>query len=204
MRLLLEFDEHPQEQALVGRMLMAYGEFESQTAKLVGHAFDGNYALGGRIFWRVHGAAARIDVADAIIRPFFESIGLLGQWSNALGALRYCKDIRNQYAHCNWFTEKGKPLTFINFDKDVASPEGELMLQLYPTDLTLLQKQCEYFEYTNDWLFFLDCRCRRRRGVSAPDAVAPKSIPQPPKHNRPKKSQESPASCTTPKAPLGE
>lgn len=191
MRLLIEFDGFSEEQRIVGQMLMAYGEFEFVLASIVGYSIGDEHA-GARIFFRVHGESARLDVADAILRPYFEKLGLNGQWGNALGASRYCKDIRNQYAHSNWLTPKNDVLTFVNMDSDVASPDGPLMLQLYPTDLSLLKKQREYFEYTNDWLYFLQCRCRRKSGLESPDPATPKSIPQPPKHNRPKKPPAPP------------
>lgn len=184
MRLLMEFDNFKKEQSLVGRMLMAYGEFEFGMAKLVGYANDDDQDMAMRILFRVHGEGARIDVTDAIVRPFFEKLGLNGQWGNAFGALRHCKSIRNQYAHCNWHSEDR--LWFVNMDTDAASPQGELILQLYPTDLELLLKQHEYFEYTAEWLYFLDCHCRRRLGRDTPDSKVPKSIPQPPLSNRQK------------------
>ncbi|MGB9113685.1 hypothetical protein [Bradyrhizobium sp.] len=198
MQLLLALDEFREEQSIVGQLLMAYGEFEFNIAKLIAHAI-GNEDNGARIFFRIHGEGPRLDVADAIVRPFFERMNLVGQWTNAFGALRYCKDVRNQYAHCQWYSDESTPLTFANLERDAAAPEGILNVQLYPVDLDLLQKQREYFEYANDWLHFLDCRCRKAMGQEAPDAPVPKSIPQPPKHNRPKKPQPPPEACTTPK-----
>src|SRR5262249_27618216 len=100
MRLLIEFDKYPDELSLVGQMLLAYSEFEFELAKLIGHFLEGDTDRAARVFWRIQGEAARIEVADAILRPFFEKHNLAGKWCNALGALRYCKNIRNQYAHC--------------------------------------------------------------------------------------------------------
>jgi hypothetical protein len=124
--------------------------------------------------------------AHASPHAFRIDYGVIGQWTNAFGALRYCKDVRNQYAHCNWYSDEGRPLTFVNLERDTASPEGTLNIQLYPTDLALLRKQHDYFEYANDWLYFLDCRCRKVKEEKVPEPSVPKSIPQPPKHNRPK------------------
>ena len=204
MRLLIEFDEFEKEQSLVGRMLMAYGEFEFEVARLLGYAIPGGNDTAGRLLFRVNGEAARLDVADALLRSFFEKLKLGGQWGCAFGALWYCKDIRNQYAHCTWHSETGKPLTFMLMDKDADSPDGTLMVQLYPTDLPLLEKQHEYFEYTLDWLYYLGCECRKHLGEQAPALKAPKSIPQPPKHNRPKTPPGLPEAGTIPKERPGE
>lgn len=200
--LLIEFKDRKEEQNLIGQMLMAYGEFEFFVAGLLGYAIEGGNDIAGRLFFRVHGEGARLDVADAILRPFFKKSGLHGQWSNTIGALRYCKDIRNQYAHCNWI-EKSGLLQFVNMDRDAASPEGDLILQLYPTDLALLKRQFEYFAYTNFWLFFLNCKCRRAAGdTKAPDPPAPKSIPQPPKNNRGKGPQTGQVDGGPPKSQI--
>jgi hypothetical protein len=204
MRLLTEFDDLLEEQRLVGRMLMAYGEFEFDVARLIGRFLDGDDDRAGRIFFRVNGAAARIDVADAFLRPYFAKLGLGGQWGNALGPLRHCKNIRNQYAHCTWFREAGRPLCFINMDADAAAPEGVLTVHLYPTDLDLLQRQHSYFEYTADWLFYLDCQVRMRAGQECPDPPVPKSIPAPSLNNLPKTPPPEPATDTTAKAPHEE
>jgi hypothetical protein len=186
MRLLIELKGFDREQELIGRMIMAYGEFEFEVAHLMDYAVTLGKDAGPRILFRVNGEAARLDVADAILKPFFETMNLGGRWSNALGALRYCKNIRNQYAHCNWKADPGKPLYFINADRDVDSADDTITLQLYPTDLTLLQEQHVYFEYSLDLLFYLNCRCRIRRGLDSPQPEVPKSIPQPPLHNRQK------------------
>ena len=202
MELLIEFKRYPEEQAIIGRLLMAYGEMEFGVAKLLGHAFDGDDNIAARLFFRVHGEGPRIDVADAILRRFFTHLKLAGQWSNTVGALRYCKAVRNQYAHCNWLADSSRPLTFINMDTDVSSPDGELMLLLYPTSLAVLKEQQKFFEYATDWLYFLDCQCRRRSGIEAPDPPEPKSIPQPPKHNRRKTPPPTQAPKTPQKGPL--
>jgi hypothetical protein len=146
LRLLLQLLGYEKEQQTVGRLLMAYGEFEVEVARLMGYAFGGDEDTAARVFFRVNGEAARLDVADAILRPFFNKLNLAGQWSNALGAMRYCKNVRNQYAHCSWFANEGGPLSFTNMDKDADSPDGILKSHLYPTDLGLLRKQEEYFE----------------------------------------------------------
>jgi hypothetical protein len=187
MRLLIEFEGFQEEQALIGRMLMAYSEFEFEIARLLAYALPGGDDAAGRILFRVNGEAARLDVADAILRPFFDKLKLGGKWCNTLGALRYCKTVRNQYAHCNWVKDTDRPLSFINMDKDADSPDGTLTVHFYPTDLALLQKQHQYFEYTLDWLFYLGCECRHLSGEESPLPQVPKSIPQPPLHNLPKK-----------------
>jgi hypothetical protein len=51
MRLLLEFKEYEKEQELVGRTLMAYGEFEFEVARLMGFAIAGDNDTACRVFF---------------------------------------------------------------------------------------------------------------------------------------------------------
>lgn len=193
MMLVYEFENFKQEHDLIGQMLIAYGELEFDLANVMHYAIPDGKNTAARIIFRVNGEAARLDVADAILRPFFEKLNLVGQWSNALGALRFCKNIRNQYAHCNWHVRQGTgELCFINLERDADSSDDTLNVQLYPTDLRLLQKQHQYFHYTLVWLWHLHCECRRKRGdKDVPSSAAPKSIPQPPLHNLPKNTLQS-------------
>lgn len=83
MRLLAEFERFEKEQQLVGRMLMAYGEFEFTIAQLLGYAIPGGDDTAARLLYRVNGEAARLDVADALLRPFFETtLRIAGAWTN--------------------------------------------------------------------------------------------------------------------------
>jgi len=182
--LLVEFDPFPEEKALVGEMLMAYGEIEFALVRLISVAFQDDTSIAVRILFRVKGEGPRLDVADGILRPALGKIGLGGLWGNAIGAAKCCKDIRNQYAHCHWWHKEGDPLSFINLDTHAASREGDVMIQFEPVDLTLIKKQHQFFEYTTLLLYFLDQEYRRKAGLpSTLDLKAPVSVPQPPKSN---------------------
>ncbi len=67
--LLLEFDSFPEEKAIVGEMLMAYGEIEFALVRLIGTFFQEDNDTAARILFRVKGEGPRLDVADAILRP---------------------------------------------------------------------------------------------------------------------------------------
>jgi hypothetical protein len=184
MPLLVEFEEHQEEKTLIGEMLIAYGELEFAIVQMLAHAFTKGNDTSARLMFRVRGESARIEVADAILRPELETIGLGGKWSNAIGALRYCKEVRNQYAHCHWWKTKDQPLCFMNLDSDATAASGEMTVSLEPVDLPLIRQQRQYFEYTSELLYYLESRYRERLGKEADAAPEPKSIPQPPKNNR--------------------
>ena len=181
--LLLEFENFPKEKALIGEMVIAYGEIEFAIATILGsiHGQDANIAT--RILFRVKGESPRLEVADAIIRPVMENSGLVGKWDCAYGAAKYCKNIRNQYTHCHWWAEK-ELLMFLNFDRMAEKRVGVLTTNFEPIDLPLIERQHQYFDYCTRLLYFLHTEYRRRVGISPiPDVSEPKSIPEPPRSN---------------------
>ena len=99
-KILIEFEAFPREKEFVGSMLMAYGEIEFALFSLADAVID-TQDNAVEIFFRIRGEGARIEVSDAIIRPFLEKAGLGPKWSSAIAPTRLCKKIRNQYAHCH-------------------------------------------------------------------------------------------------------
>jgi hypothetical protein len=182
--MLIEFADFPQEREIVGTLLIAYGEIEWAIAACVQEALDITPSAATRILFRVQGEGARLNVADAIVRPVFAKVGLEGQWGHAIGAAKHCKNIRNQYAHCHWRRFDGIP-RFINLDAEARAVEGTLMVDAIPLKLELLQRQRSYFIYALDWLYYLAPEYKKQMGrLSLHDQVAPKSIPKPPLYDR--------------------
>ncbi len=192
--MLIEFIDFPQERDILGTLLIAYGEIEWALTACVQQALDIGPSDATRILFRVRGESARIEVADAIARPAFAKIGLGGKWGNAIGAVRQCKNIRNQYAHCHWRKFDDGVLRFINLDDEAAAAEGPLIVDAIPLRLDLLHEQRAYFLYALDWLYYLEEEFKKQAGRPSSHAQAePKSIAAPPLYNRPgKASPDSP------------
>ena len=184
--LLFEFENFPREQEIVGTLLIAYGEIEWALTVCLQRALDVTASESTRIFFRVKGERARIDVADAISRPAFTKIGLGGQWGNAIGAARHCVKIRNQYAHCHWRKFDDGVLRFLNLSEEAAAMQDPLIVDAIPLKLELLRRQRAYFIYALDWLYFLDEEYKKRAGKSSShDQAEPTVIPAPPLYDRP-------------------
>ena len=82
-------------------------EFANCLAATLGqHKHDHRTAI--RTLFRVRGEDFRILIGDAIMRARYTDVGLEDAYNEMLGAIRYCKSIRNQYAHCHWLFEKNK------------------------------------------------------------------------------------------------
>jgi hypothetical protein len=185
-KMLYEFFHLPREREIIGRLLIAYGEIEFAVMCCLSAALQSDHNHSCRVLFRVKGEGARIEVADALIRPAYSKIGLGPKWGNAYGAIRVCKNIRNQYAHCHWQVFMGA-LSFMNLDQMAAdSTEGPVILDLVRLDLNLLERQSTYFQYALDWLFYLEAEYQTR-ALKSPnhDLVEPKSIPAPPLYIRP-------------------
>jgi hypothetical protein len=186
-KLLKEFEHYPEEGHLIGRLLAAYGELEFALMSCVSLALGQNTSTACRILFRVKGETARIEVADAILRPFFVQFNLDGHWGSALGALRHCKKIRNQFAHCHWYADE-HGLFFMDLDSDAQSSSQALKPELLNVDIGLLQKQENYFVYALDWVFYLMVEAQKRQGTWT-EPNRPYLIPQidglPPLHNPP-------------------
>jgi hypothetical protein len=183
---LIEFVDFPEHREILGTLLISYGEIEWALTCCVQQALDISPSDSTRILFRVKGEGARIDVADAIARPAFKKIGLEGQWGNAIGAVRHCKKIRNQYAHCHWRKFDDGVLRFLDLDQEAAAVEGPLVVEAIPMKLGLLQRQRSYFIYALDWLYYLEQEYQKRVGRSSNhDQLEPKSVAQPPLYDKP-------------------
>jgi hypothetical protein len=188
--ILSEFDSFPREREFIGEMLMAYGEIEFILVACISVSLDIDHNTAARILFRVRGESARLGVCDAILRPTFANHKLKDKWITAYSAANHCKKIRNQYAHCHWQLHENK-LHFVDLDQDAGESKGEVLnVTFYPVDLALIERQYAYFAYALAWLYCLYDRLLRKVGKK-PDNLhfpEPKSIPQPPLDNRPKKA----------------
>ena len=81
--LVFEFDKFPKEHSVIGDMLLAYGEIEFVLLSLVGQVLDDDVSTGTRVLFRVGGEGARMEVADAILRPAYRKAELEGKWGVA-------------------------------------------------------------------------------------------------------------------------
>jgi hypothetical protein len=188
MTVFSAFDDFPVEAALVGRILAEYGELEFELCVLLTSVFN-DLDTGVRTLYRAKGENIRIQVADAILRPALTGVGLKNEYEAALGALRWCKTIRNQYAHAHWHGVRpvgGDGLFFADLDSTAEKSEGESVMEMMHVDAPLLKLQEAYMHYASKWLWYLDYEYRLRVGrLASHTYVAPKIIEKPPLHNPP-------------------
>lgn len=177
------FMAFPNHAAIIGRILAGYGELEYLFASCFA-ATLGDRQSGIRAFFRIKGEDSRIQITSAIMRPKFDSVGMKDVYNETLGAMRWCKGTRNQYAHCHWAYDIEDGLYFTDFDKAVKTETGDIMLHVEHLDLEILKQQEAYFRYTLDLLRYLEPEYRKRVGeLPSHRYEAPSVKTQPPRHS---------------------
>lgn len=172
----------PEEAKIIGRILLGFTELEYLICCCVGVTLqDANSAL--RALYRLYGADSRLQVASALLRPPYETVGLKSEYEAAIGAARFSKSIRNQYAHSNWFSDIEHGLTFIDLGHSAKTNIGEISHVRMKIDVPILTLQEKYLNYASEWFYFLWREYEVRAGKkSNHDFPAPKIIDQPPLH----------------------
>jgi hypothetical protein len=92
---------------------------------------------------------------------------LPAEFHKAIGVVRYCLKIRNQYAHWVWWDDKSGGLAFANIE-DLAKrkrPVNDLAkLRAYHVDAKLTSEQEAYFVYADEYLAWINYEGRFRAG----------------------------------------
>ena len=80
---------------------------------------------------------------------------LATEFGMAVGAVRHCLKIRNQYAHCVWYDDHSGKLAFVNVEeiaKDNTKLKDLTSLTILHVDVPFLQAQEAYFVYADELL----------------------------------------------------
>src|SRR4051812_11529990 len=89
------FKAFSKEAEIVGRLLPGYASLEIDMMNCIRWAGTLDTAL--KVMYRARGETARINVADALARPYYTGLGLETEFARAIGAMRYCLKIGNQF-----------------------------------------------------------------------------------------------------------
>jgi hypothetical protein len=175
------------EAALIGRLLAAFGELEISVCDLAKKATG----LGDSVMaalYRIRSTRSRLEAADALARPVYLKHGLEAEYGLAIGAVFYCLQIRNQFAHCNWaddaskFPDPGEGLFFADLTVSADTPDFEIFWK--HVDVPLLQSHEAYFDFALEAIRFADHEWAVRAGkLSSHWWPKPAMLAQPPRHN---------------------
>lgn len=172
--ILPDLFDYPEESAIIGRLVVGYGELEFALAVYVTCILD-SLEDGFRAIFRVKSEGGRIDVADALVRSKVTALGLLKEWDECHQAIGCCKRIRSQYAHSHW----SSGLRLYDMETPFKGPNLKDM-EYEVIDLELLQKQEAYFVYTLDCFHYV-----RRETLRLKDQRRRHNLSMPPKMPQP-------------------
>lgn len=177
------FDTFPQEGAIVGRLLVGYGELELSLCFCVAEARN-DLDMAFKAMFRPRGETQRIDIADAMGRVPYRDIRLGTHFEEAISSTRYCLKIRNQYAHCYWTDDFGRQLGFATLEETAKAnqPLDDISrIKISDIDLATLKAQEAYFVYTHRCITYLlhEFKVRAERLTKSPFSI-PKKVSRPP------------------------
>jgi hypothetical protein len=181
--LLIPFHDFPDELALVGKMVVAYGDLEFSVLSILGSVLD-DPDMAVRTLYRLRSETNRVMVFEALSSKSFHDLGLGDELQTAMAALETCKKIRNQYAHCHWDADSGQ-LYFVNLEDAAKSKVGDALVKRRLTNRELLEEQVAFFQYTQTYLTFLEYEFdikAKRLELADFDILKPKGIRAPKLH----------------------
>jgi hypothetical protein len=174
--------QFPRILATVGRILVGYGELEYgvlAAIEVVAHDYDALF----KAMFRTRGETQRLEIADALGRHRFHAHGLGTEFEMAMGAVQYCRKIRNQYAHCHWLVQQGR-VGFVDLEELAKGNSviiGTSEMAWRKIDDELVTEQEQYFNYAGDLLFWVGEEAGLKTGKSQKhEYPKPRQVASPP------------------------
>jgi hypothetical protein len=179
------FPKFAKESAVVGRLLAGYADLEIGLMHCVQVVRDDLDSVLKAMF-RPRGNMARIEIADALGRRYYAKLSLEAEFGNVVSAIKYCLRIRNKYAHCVWYDDNSGELAFVNLEEIAggnAVVKDLTSLTIQHADMSLVQAQFSYFEYTDSLTTWVNFEGQFRSGKLKqkmnPLGAAPAAVVQP-------------------------
>ena len=101
-----------------------------------------------RDLFLVRGENRRIEYAEKIMRPGYTAKGLGRECCETICALHWCRECRNQYAHCHWQDYPDLGLFFVDLEAAAKNPEVMMLFTSVGVDIPLLKQQEAFFRNT--------------------------------------------------------
>jgi hypothetical protein len=162
MTLMPAFHRHAQEAAIIGRLLIGYGELEYMLSVCLGRVLE-DIERAQRTLFVIRGETNRLRIAEELTRyPYFQK-QLGAEFTETMRAMELCRQIRNQFAHCHFDDDPTAGLFFTSLEK--STKDTELWDHEWShIDVPLLTRQEAYFEYTIECLQYLASEYAFRNG----------------------------------------
>jgi hypothetical protein len=182
--LLPAFQKHASAGAVIGRLVAGYGELEFDLCRCLAAVWNDEVAAVQEVF-RLRGERKRMETIDKRARTAYAAAGLGQEYEQAFSAMDWCRETRNQYAHCSWASYDKKGLAFVNLGEGAKLSGKSVPLTFYPIDFDLLRRQELYFMHARACMDYLKHAYDALHGRGAnPFERIPQQDP-PPRHNEP-------------------
>jgi hypothetical protein len=126
------------------------------------------------------GETQRINTANTLGKPAYDSLGLGSRFSAAIRDMKFCLRIRNCYAHSLWHDANTGNLAFVNLEELAKAPSKVTNLLGLTTrylDMNILTEQERYLDFVDHSISFLNYEGRCLKGDLASNHV-PAPAPQ--------------------------
>ena len=179
------FGRFKEQGIIIGCLLAGYGELEFELCRCVS-AVTTDWDAAVRAMFKDRGELRRIQTAKALIGDAYINVGLAREYLHALADLDWCRQIRNQYAHCGWYDSSAEGVCIYDLETLAKDPTPIIFVTMkrFPVDLPLLQHQEEFFKYVQKCFWFLDCKyCTLAARPPNHQHSMPSVVARPRKHN---------------------
>jgi hypothetical protein len=182
--ILTLLDRHPAERDLIGRIILAYGVLEVALMEAVKAALGGDVYTANRVLFRLKSESNRLEVADALVRPRYSEQNLGPAWEAAYAAFKFCKGIRNTYAHSAWISDEHGVLRFGDLEKSANTRMGKSSTNFRPLTRAVLEQQFAYFTHADHLILWATDQYQTATGQERklPEGqfvLKPKKVPLP-------------------------
>jgi hypothetical protein len=168
---------------IIGRLVVGYGELEVDLCLcIVAGGINLDHIV--RAMFKIQGEKRRIDTAAKIARDTYHALNLEKIFDEIISEMHWCRKIRNQFAHCNFYDDNTGILSFVNMEelanlKNVTIDDIDVVTKKPITLITLTEYE-SYFTYVRARLDFLNCESRVRAGKLAVNWISPPDRLNPP------------------------
>jgi len=136
---------------IIAKILAGYGELEVMMADCL-IAIEGQLDTPIRALFCERGEKKRIENAKDALLSDYTKAGLGADLVEALDDMDWCRTIRNQYAHYQWYWTKQEGLCFVNLEE--LAQQSTAILKLtegkHSVDAQVLLVQEEYLYYVKE------------------------------------------------------
>jgi hypothetical protein len=110
-----------------------------------------------RRLFNLRGEKRRIDCADNLACAPYMKAGLGRDFKTVINDMHYCRELRNQYAHCQWYGTSQDGFAFVNLEEVSKLNTAILPLETHrrPVDAALLQQQETFFKYVQKYFWHI-------------------------------------------------